>query len=51
MHMVTRWNFTFDILRGPDEHGEAVQAVHCASDISGFLLAEEVAVMGSPICH
>jgi len=49
MHMVTRWNFTFDV-RGPDEHGEAVQAVHCASDISGFLLTEEVAVMGSPIC-
>lgn len=46
MHMVTRWNFTFDVLRGPDEHGEAVQAVLCASDISGFLLTEEVACNG-----
>lgn len=46
MHMVTRWNFTFDVLRGPDEHGEAVQAVHCASDISGFRLTEEVACNG-----
>lgn len=46
MHMVTRWNFTFDVLRGPDEHREVVQAVHCASDISGFLLTEEVACNG-----